>query len=67
MDEVGREEWADRKSKKIFVPTVRAEETVHYAVKRGGRRVTTIVTISMSDDVLTSLLVIHRCTIDYAI
>jgi hypothetical protein len=37
MDEVGSEEWADRKPKNIFAPTARAEETVYYAVKRGGR------------------------------
>jgi hypothetical protein len=36
MDEVGSEEWADRKPKKVFVPIVLAQETLHYAVKRGG-------------------------------
>jgi hypothetical protein len=30
IDEVGSEEWTDRKPNKVFLPTVRAEETVHY-------------------------------------
>jgi hypothetical protein len=56
----------DRKPKKVFAPTVRAEKTVHCPVKRGGRRVNAIVTISMAGDVFTPLLVIHRRTIDDA-
>jgi hypothetical protein len=67
IDEVGSEEWADRKPKKIFVPTFRAEETVHSAVKRGEQRLNAIVTISMAGDVLAPLLVIHRGIIERAI
>jgi hypothetical protein len=67
MDEVGSEEWADAKPKKAFVPTFRAEETIRCDVKRGGRRVTVIVTISMAGEVLTPLLVIHRRTIDHEV
>jgi hypothetical protein len=67
LDEVGSEEWADRKPKKVFAPTVRAEKTVHHPVNRGGRRVSAIVTISMAGDVLTPLLIIHRRTIDDAV
>jgi hypothetical protein len=65
IDEVESEEWAERKPKKVFVPAVRAEETVHHALKRGRRRVTAIVTISIAGDVLTPLLVIHRHIIDH--
>jgi hypothetical protein len=60
MDEIGWEEWADRKLKKVFIPTVRPEKTVHHAVKRGGRRGTAIVTISMAGNGLTQVVVIDR-------
>jgi hypothetical protein len=67
MDEVGLEEWAGRKPKKIFVPTVRAEETVHSVMKCRGQRLNAIVAISMAGDVLAPLLVIRRGIVESTI
>jgi hypothetical protein len=52
-----------QKTKNVFVVPVRAEETVHSTVECGGRGVSAIVTIPMTDNLFTRLLVIHRRTI----
>jgi hypothetical protein len=66
VDKVRSEAWADGKPKKVFSPAIWAEEKFHYALKRGGRRVSPGVTISMAGDMLTPLYVIHWRTIDGA-
>jgi hypothetical protein len=46
MDEVGSEGRTDRKPKKAFVFTIRAQKKVHHALKRGGRRVSHLLFVA---------------------
>jgi hypothetical protein len=59
MDEVGSEEWSDRKPKNVLTPAVRAEKTGSYQVKRGEQRVSAIVNTSVAGDMPPSLLTIR--------
>ena len=64
LDEVGCQQWADKKTKHCLVPIECKGQRVEYEVQRNEKRITLIVTISMAGDVLTPLMVTHRKTID---
>ena len=64
LDEVGCQQWADRKPKHCVVPIKCKGQRVEFEVQRKEKRITVITAISMAGDVLTPLLVTHRKTID---
>jgi hypothetical protein len=67
FDEVGVQEWADRKKRKVIIPYQAQPRRVEYAVTRKEKRISCIATISIAGDALMPLLVIHRRTIDDAV
>jgi hypothetical protein len=67
LDEVGVQEWADRKKRKVIIPYQVQPRKIEYAVTRKEKRISCITTISMAGDALMPLLVIHRRTIDDAV
>jgi hypothetical protein len=67
VDEVGSQEWADRKKREVIIPHQVRLGRVEYAVSRKEKRMSCITTISMAGDVLMPLLVTHRRTIDAAV
>ena len=64
LDEVGCQQWADKKPCHCIIPNELKGQRVEYEVDRSEKRFTVIATISMSGDVLTPLMVTHRKTID---
>jgi hypothetical protein len=67
LDEVGVQEWADRKPRKVIIPHQAQAHRIEYIASRREKRISCITTISMAGDVLMPLLVIHRKTIDDAV
>jgi hypothetical protein len=67
VDEVGCQEWSDRKKRDVVIPHQERPCRIEYAVSRKEKRITCITTISMAGDALMPLLVIHRRTIDPAV
>jgi hypothetical protein len=64
IDEVGSQEWADRKPRRVIVPHQERRQRIQYSVPRSQKRISCIAGISMAGDTLMPLLVIHRKTID---
>jgi hypothetical protein len=67
LDEVGSQEWADRKPRSVIIPRQPRPVRIEYSVPRAEKRMSCIATISMAGDALMPLLVIHRKTIDDAV
>jgi hypothetical protein len=67
VDEVGCQEWSDRKKRDVIIPHQERLCRIEYAVSRKEKRITCITTISMAGDALMPLLVIHQRTIDAAV
>jgi hypothetical protein len=67
VDEVGCQEWSDRKKRGVIIPHQERPCRIEYAVSSREKRITCITTISMAGDALMSLFVIHRRTIDAAV
>jgi hypothetical protein len=67
LDQVGCQEWADRKPRAVIIPHQSQPIRVEYSVPRAEKRISCITTISMAGDTLMPLLVIHRKTIDDAV
>jgi hypothetical protein len=67
VDEVGCQEWSDRKKCDVIIPHQERPCMNEYAVSRKEKRITCITTILMAGDALMPLLVIHRRTIDSAV
>jgi transposase len=67
LDEVGVQDWADRKTRKVIIRRQARPRRIEYAVTRKEKRISCIATISMAGDVVVPLLVIHRKTIDDAV
>jgi hypothetical protein len=66
-DEVGSQEWSDRKKRDVIIPHQERPCTIQYAVSREEKCITCTTHISMAGDALMPLLVIHRRTIGAAI
>jgi hypothetical protein len=67
IDEVGCQEWSDRKKRDVIIPHQERLCRIEYAVPRKEKCITCITTISMAGDALMSLLVIRRRRIDAAV
>jgi hypothetical protein len=67
VDEVGSQEWSDRKKRDVIIPHQERPCRIEYAVSRKEKRITCITTISMASDALMPLLVIYRRRIDAAV
>ena len=67
LDEVGSQDWADRKPRSVIVPHQARRVRIEYSVPRSEKRISCIAAISMAGDTLMPLLVIHRKTIDQAV
>jgi hypothetical protein len=67
IDEVGCQEWSDRKKRDVIIPHQERPCGIEYAVCCKEKRIKCITTISMAGDALMPLLVMHRRTIDSAI
>jgi hypothetical protein len=66
-DEVGCQEWSDRKKRNVIITHQERPYRIKCAVSRKEKCITCITTISMAGDGLMPLLVIHRRTIDAAV
>jgi hypothetical protein len=66
-DEVGSQEWADRKSRSVLIPRQFGRSRAGCSVLRAEKRIRSITTISMTGRLLMPLLVIHCKTIDDAV
>jgi hypothetical protein len=64
VDEVGCQDWFDRKKRDVIIPHQERSCRIEYAVFRKEKCITCTTTISMAGDALMPLLVIHRRTID---
>jgi hypothetical protein len=67
FDEVGSQDWGDRKPRAVIVPHQSRRVRVKSSVPRAEKRISCIATISMAGNTLMPLLVIHRKTIDAAV
>jgi hypothetical protein len=67
IDEVGSQEWADRKPRSVIIPHQERPRKIHYSVRRSQKRISCIAAISMAGDTLMPLLIIHRKTVDQAV
>lgn len=64
LDEVGQQEWANKKTKKVVVPSFLKNARIEYCVERAEKKISLITTISMAGDVLTPLMITSRKTLD---
>ena len=64
VDEVGHQQWADRKKKKVVVSQTLPKNEVYYSIKRNEKRVSIVAAISMAGDTLVPMIISHRKTID---
>jgi hypothetical protein len=67
IDEVGSQEWADRKLRKVIIPRQLRSVRIEYSVPKSQKRMNCIAVISMAGDIPMPLPVIHRKSIDCAI
>jgi hypothetical protein len=67
LDEVGSQEWSDRKKREVIIPHQHSPRRIEFSVPRKDKRISCITTISMAGDVLMPLRVIHRKTVDDAV
>jgi hypothetical protein len=64
MDEMGHQEWADKKVRQCFVPSYHEADQVAYPVPRSGKRITLVACIAADGSHLKPVIVIPRKTID---
>jgi hypothetical protein len=57
LNELGFADWEDRKAKKVIVPAGIAKEDVYHPVSRRHRYMTLLACVSVSDNVLTPLVI----------
>ena len=64
IDEVGFQRWADRKKKKVVVSQMIPQGGTFYSIKRSEKKISLVVSISMSGSSLVPLVISHRKTMD---
>jgi hypothetical protein len=64
MDEMGHQEWADRKEIICVVPKFHEEDHVDFPVMRTGKRITLIACIALDGSLLRSTIIVPRKTVD---
>jgi hypothetical protein len=62
MDEMGHQDWADKRNKRCFIPAGATDEEVYFAVSRTAKRITLIACIAADGSHLRPALIIHRKT-----
>jgi hypothetical protein len=67
LDEVGSQEWSDRKKRDIIIPHQPSLRRIEHSVPRKEKCISCIATISMAGDVLMPTLLIHRKMVDDAV
>jgi hypothetical protein len=67
VDEVGCQEWSDRKKRDVIIPHQERRCRIEYAVSRKEKCISCITTISMAGDALMPLSVIRRKARDTAV
>ena len=64
LDEVGSQEWADKRAKRVIIPIEDKSKPALIGLNRNEKRLTICQIISMSGDTLMPLIISHRSTID---
>jgi hypothetical protein len=67
LDEIGSQEWSDRKKREIIIPHQTSPRMLEYSVPRKEKRISCITTIPMAGDLRMQLLVIHLKAVDDAV
>jgi CRP-like cAMP-binding protein len=65
MDEMGHQDWADRKKKTVYVPVDHDADEVDVPVARCGKRITLVGCIALDGSYLKPMVIIPRKTVDY--
>jgi hypothetical protein len=64
MDEMGHQQWADRKEITCVVPSQHEGDHVNFPVQRTGKRITLIACIALDGSFLKPTIIIPRKTVD---
>jgi hypothetical protein len=64
MDEMGHQEWADRKQKTVYVPAHHEGADIPVPVARCGKRITLVACIGLDGSYLKPMVIIPRKTVD---
>jgi hypothetical protein len=64
MDEMGHQDWADRKVVTCIVPASHVEKQVNVPVSRAGKRITLMASIAADGSALKPEIIIPRKTVD---
>ena len=64
LDEVGQDDWADKREQTVIVPQNWTKSTAPYALSRSGKRATALLCISGDGEWINPQIVVPRSTID---
>jgi hypothetical protein len=64
MDEMGHQEWADRKEAVCYVPKASTAKTIQFPVSRTGKRISLIACISADGTYVRPSIIIQRATFE---
>jgi hypothetical protein len=64
MDEMGHQEWADRKQVVCVIPSFHQDNHVNVPVPRTGKRITMIACITLDGSFLKPTIIVPRKTVD---